>query len=350
MRNAIFVPTVHVDNDTFLASQYLLWDQLYRIRPDTVSERQSDFEVGVAGHGFLRDADFHRFRDDAFAMYEGIVEAMLGGPLRDDPRIEALRRQWLGPTQVYVEKLTPELVELWRRFRIGANLRSRINIEVPAFWADLWVCVLALTMGRADGIQPIANDPLSHELIRLCLRFGPDGTPLEQPTRPEADAAVIFLNLGLPMPGIAADPDALTDLDRLPDLRLRCLEERERYHELVRGYLDQVPFHLEAGLPIDALLRDLRSGLEHRFRNDWAKRVTGAGHRFLPWAGAALLQWASTPDQLPALLTATAGIGFTVAGYAFSRRENPWALGSPFLLECRVQEAVYPQVGRGKRG
>lgn len=335
MKSAIYVPSMSITNQSWLVSNFFLWDNLYRITPAGFvpgKQVKTEFEkqLSAMGSTFIRNIDCQAVLDSAYVLYQGMLESLMCQTLPNMAEYQKLAVQYAKEVEIHRLKLDPRVEKLWLDNDIPVKA-SKVTLKVPQFWADLWLVALAVQKGRADDVQPISDDPLGTELIRLSGMFDFDtGTQIVDSHKPTSQMASLFFQLGLP--GIQFTANDLSQAIKWQKAKRQFVAERQQYFNWLDETVAQVPVYLEHKRSLEALMQQARQEQEAMIKA-WRPHMKDLGVNLKLWSVTALFQYVAAPSQLTMI---AAGMISISSVYSISTLlKDPKAKG-PLCYEYKV--------------
>lgn len=250
---AIYVPYTQVRSPDFLLTAFFLWERIHLIRPEGLPRAPSRLErcIESLDPDFFHHVPFERHLDAAFHRYE----ILLGD--ETPPRDEI-------PVTIWTEKTTMTLRTFWEDRRVICQRRPD-QLRIPRSWADLWVLVLADTIGESSGTPAVTDNAQASALIQRCRERAPLG-----------QVTTALLRQGLDLP-YAVCPPRLRGAERWVEARRRLRSWRERYLEAVSNWLDALPLDLTPEEPPEALASRLRRRFAEDLAVTWREELVPLG-------------------------------------------------------------------------
>jgi hypothetical protein len=339
--NVIYVPTINIQDEAWLISNYFLWERLYRIVPEGVAPKQTQLEKQLVLHDqtFIRRAPFEPYIEQSVLVYQNIVEEIFSN--RENQKIyDNMLKKWKSPTvSVFSQKTNQELIEIWNDYEITQR-KNRQGYIIPQFWADLWLIVLAWQTGKYDGLGLVSDQPLAKELIRLINLFDFETSKSHTLLNPQLKS--IFFTVGLPTFKIVKTQNANVNISEWRTLKQQFKELREDYHTWLAEKINEIPVFMERQRPLDQLVEELRQEFGNEFfTENWKQRFKRNGLWLMPWMITAWFQFVAVPNKV----TAIASLFGTLVAMKFTADVfSSTHLPEPFLYEYEIQRHIKTSV------
>lgn len=284
--SAVYVPCSQVSDDGWLASSFFLWDRLYRILPEGLEASPGRLEERLLDEapGFLRRADPTPVMPRALESYTALLEEMKRASPQARARIDALIATHRGAVTIHRAKVDDSLIELWSEHGLLSG-RAGEKHRVQRFWADLWLTVLGRELGLQDGVMPVTDEPLTGELIRLCLTAAVDGShgrgALARALEPHVAGGV--LRASLPAPGVAPRISREIDVEAWLSAKRQLRRARQDYHQRVTRWLECLPMQLEERTGTEAVIAEIHAEYRREVAPSWLEIARVLGGRVSDW-------------------------------------------------------------------
>lgn len=314
IRRVLYTPTVTVGDSNWLLNSFFLWDKMYLIAAPGFALRRKRLEKNLRDEtDFLQNINCERSIPRAFRLYETLVEAVVRGELGKEPAVQALLAK-RESVRVHSRKTNGLLFDCWDEYGVARRTGDG-NFEVARFWGDLWIVVLALTLGQPDGIVPITDRPYTAELIRLCNHPAAWSKSAPGNRSMAGQMKSLFFHLGLPAPGLAERHVAVSDIKKWSAAKLELTALRHEYLRKIDCYVKELPLYIESHERIESLVMDLRSDIERQLRTEWTAGLRRAGLSLVPFGIIAMVPIVAFPELCDGIVAALASLGVVRLGH-----------------------------------